>query len=289
MVITVTCPSCAASFPVDTNKIPAAGVKARCSSCRHVFRVERPKESAPPPPRFEAPVVQAAPAPRPAEYEPEPEPELAYEPEPEPAPEPLPTFETPSYERFDGVVGLRDEAPGEGDFSIGSDAAAATEPVRDWVFEQEPQIDASSLDIRPMDTVESSVEEARKGESFFRSAEDFGTTDPFAGTMEVASPEPPAAPQEPEHPAVGSFTFGKRDPKDKARRLARVLVSDMIMYNPDRHERALANGTLRQDFEDEIAKSWKEYVDQVGKEMATENPFWADALNDVLAKGEKIF
>ena len=46
------------------------------------------------------------------------------------------------------------------------------------------------------------------------------------------------------HPGVGAFTFGKRDPKDKARRLARVLVSDMIMYNPERHERALASGTL---------------------------------------------
>jgi hypothetical protein len=88
---------------------------------------------------------------------------------------------------------------------------------------------------------------------------------------------------------VGSFTFGKRDPKDKARRLARVLVSDMTMYNADRHQRALANGTLKQDFEDEIAKSWREYVEQVGEEMATQNPFWADALNDVLAKGQKIF
>jgi hypothetical protein len=88
---------------------------------------------------------------------------------------------------------------------------------------------------------------------------------------------------------VGSFTFGKRDPKDKARRLARVLVSDMIMYNPKRHEQALANDTLKQDFEGEIAKSWKEYVEQVGEEMATQNPFWADALNDVLAKGQKIF
>ena len=56
-----------------------------------------------------------------------------------------------------------------------------------------------------------------------------------------------------------------------------------------RHEQALANGTLKQDFEDEIAKSWKEYVEQVGEEMATQNPFWADALNDVLARGQKIF
>jgi hypothetical protein len=63
----------------------------------------------------------------------------------------------------------------------------------------------------------------------------------------------------------------------------------MISYNPERHERALLNGSLKEDFDEEIRKSWREYVEQVGEEMATGNPFWVDALNDVLAKGEKIF
>jgi predicted Zn finger-like uncharacterized protein len=88
---------------------------------------------------------------------------------------------------------------------------------------------------------------------------------------------------------VGGFTFGKRDPDDKARRLARVLVSDMIMYNPERHEQALTGGTLKEDFEEEITKSWKEYVEQVGGEMAAGTTYWADALNEVLAKGQQIF
>ena len=42
MVITVTCPSCSSSFPVDPAKIPEGGVNARCSSCGDVFRVEKP-------------------------------------------------------------------------------------------------------------------------------------------------------------------------------------------------------------------------------------------------------
>jgi hypothetical protein len=61
------------------------------------------------------------------------------------------------------------------------------------------------------------------------------------------------------------------------------------MYNPERHERALANGTLKEDFADEINKSWKEYVEQVGAEMARSNSYWTEALNDVLAKGERVF
>ena len=87
------------------------------------------------------------------------------------------------------------------------------------------------------------------------------------------------------------FTFGKRDPTDKAKRLARVLVSDMIMYNAERHQNALAAGTLGPDFEEEIAKSWKEFVDQVGDEIAggPGRAFWTDALNDILAKGKQVF
>ena len=47
----------------------------------------------------------------------------------------------------------------------------------------------------------------------------------------------------PEQQSQGqAFSFGRRDPHDKARRLARVLVSDMIMYNPERHSRAIAAG-----------------------------------------------
>jgi protein-disulfide isomerase-like protein with CxxC motif len=78
---------------------------------------------------------------------------------------------------------------------------------------------------------------------------------------------------------------------DKAKRLARVLVSDMIMYNAERHRLALENGTLAKDFEDEIQKSWKEYVEQVGREIAEGEgrTFWREALNDILAKGQPLF
>jgi predicted Zn finger-like uncharacterized protein len=296
MVITVTCPSCSASFPVDPNKIPEGGVNVRCSSCREIFRVERPEEQVPPPapePTFEA------------EPEPEPEPTFEAKPEPEPLPtfeaepEPLPTFEEPSFEAPTVDEGIAADSGGETDFAIDAEPAAAAEDAGgDWVLERAEDIDAGSLDIQPMETVESSVEEAR-------SVHDGGPdlADPMALPAEPAdsffsapTPEPaptPEAAPEPDGgaaaPAVSGFSFGKRDPKDKARRLARVLVSDMISYNSERHERALANGSLKTDFEEEIQKSWKEYVEQVGEEMAKGNPFWTEALNDVLAKGEQIF
>ena len=105
---------------------------------------------------------------------------------------------------------------------------------------------------------------------------------------EIASDEPAAA-DVPAEDGEEVFQFGRRDPHDKARRLARVLVSDMITYNPERHEQALADDRLREDFQDEIDKSWAEYVEQVGPEIAESTAYWKDALNEILARGETLF
>ena len=108
------------------------------------------------------------------------------------------------------------------------------------------------------------------------------------------SPAPPPTPSPappPPQPAVpaGGITFGRRDPHEKASRLARVLVSDMIAYNPERHQQALDGGTLKEDFEDEIQKSLAEYVEQVGRELADSTDYFEKALNEILAGGQQIF
>ncbi len=87
----------------------------------------------------------------------------------------------------------------------------------------------------------------------------------------------------------GAGRFGARDPHDRARRLARVLVSDIIAYYPTRYRESFSGGTLKEDFHDEVRKSWKEYVDQVGEELAESTPYFAEALNQILAKGEDVF
>jgi hypothetical protein len=79
------------------------------------------------------------------------------------------------------------------------------------------------------------------------------------------------------------------DPGQKARRLARALVSDLIAYHPQKREEGLRAGTLKQLFRDEIRKSWEEYVEQVGAQVAESTPHFQDALNDLLAGGRKVF
>jgi len=83
--------------------------------------------------------------------------------------------------------------------------------------------------------------------------------------------------------------FMVQDPKQKARRLARALISDMIVYHPEKRLQGIRDGTLAQLFKDEIEKSWLEYTEQVGKEMAESTPFWNEALNEILAGGKKLF
>lgn len=225
MVITVTCPSCSSSFPVDPAKIPERGVNVRCTECAEIFRVERPREQAPEP-----------------------------------------------------VMELPELTPVESASPAHAEAPAASS--REWVVEHDepetPQL-APEFQRRP------------------DGQDPFGQAAPFEQRARFAEePTPPPLPDQAEpaaEPSVQAFTFGKRDPTDKAKRLARVLVSDMIMYNAERHQSALAAGTLVQDFEDEIEKSWKEFVEQVGDDLANGpgRGFWKEALNDILAKGEKVF
>jgi predicted Zn finger-like uncharacterized protein len=289
MVITVQCPSCATTFPVDPKKVPVGGVNARCSTCSDVFRVARPEEGMAASGSLPAPV----PVPQPASSPPA-------------APTEALRVETP-LEHAGSHAGPAGPSPSDTGVPSARDAA-----VDDWVFETESDLDPATFDIAPMGAVEE-TNVSDEGRSSDRFSEPMTSSPMTAPPMEEASgegelearveaepemhstlldvPAPPAPPPptpEPPKP-TGAFTFGKRDPADKARRLARVLVSDMIMYNPERHERALANGTLKEDFADEIAKSWKEYVEQVGADMARGNSFWTEALNDVLAKGERIF
>jgi hypothetical protein len=83
--------------------------------------------------------------------------------------------------------------------------------------------------------------------------------------------------------------FLANDPNQKAKRLARALVSDMVAYHPQKRDEGLRAGTLKQLFREEIKKSYEEYVDQIGKEFAETTSHFQDALNDVLAGGKKVF
>jgi len=107
------------------------------------------------------------------------------------------------------------------------------------------------------------------------------------------APLPPVSPPAPRPAATtGSRPvnpFLSQDPALKARRLARALISDMVVYHPTKRQDGLRDGNLKELFEEEIRKSWEEYADQVGKDVADGTPYFKEALNEILAGGRQIF
>jgi hypothetical protein len=98
----------------------------------------------------------------------------------------------------------------------------------------------------------------------------------------------PAPPPDPEtRRPVDPFL--SQDPSQKARRLARALISDMVVYHPAKRREGLRDGNLKALFDEEIKKSWEEYTDQVGKDIAEGTAHFRDALNEILADGRQIF
>ncbi len=268
MTITVSCPSCSTTFPVDADKIPEGGVRAQCSACPEIFAVEKPEEiaaestfadteaSVAEAPVVEAPVVEAPVVEAPVVEA--------------PVADPSASVEAPVVE-LDEV-----EVPDEVKSSFGADA----EVVADIATETADEFGEREISFGSITT---EADEADPVEAGPAPTDDFGAIELDAPVGEVAEAPAEAA------PSAAPIQFGKRTPEDKARSLARSLVSDLIAYNPDKHTEALASGTLVQVFSEEIQKSWKEYKDQVDPDVITQGTFFNDALNELLANGESVF
>ncbi|WP_309669735.1 zinc-ribbon domain-containing protein [Gemmatimonas sp.] len=122
--------------------------------------------------------------------------------------------------------------------------------------------------------------------------------EPVGASMATTSTASPAATLTPlSSSAAGTPAAGKRpinpflraDPAQRARRLARALVSDLVAYHPQKRDEGLRDGTLRQLFREEIKKSYEEYLEQVGRDVAEHSPYFQEALNEILAGGRRLF
>ncbi|HEY7727544.1 MAG TPA: hypothetical protein VID50_03745 [Candidatus Eisenbacteria bacterium] len=76
---------------------------------------------------------------------------------------------------------------------------------------------------------------------------------------------------------------------ERARRLARVLASDIVIYNKEKCQRGTRDGNLVAVLGYEIKKSWEVYKERVTPELANSTPYFRDALNEMLGEGKKIF
>lgn len=111
------------------------------------------------------------------------------------------------------------------------------------------------------------------------------STEPAAGV-----PEKSATVSIEERPARKTGLKSQMERKDdRARRLARVLVSDILCYNKEKRDQALLDGNIMTVLGEEIKKSWELYKEKIGPEMANSTGYFKNALNEILADGQKIF
>ncbi len=131
------------------------------------------------------------------------------------------------------------------------------------------------IDIGPIDLPEPEAEVVEVADE---------VADLAAEVVEAAAPAGDEGADSP-----GPIRFGRRSPEDKAKSLARSLVSDLIAYNPEKHKEALSANNLVEVFGEEIEKSLKEYQEQVEPDVMAKGSFFNDALNSILAEGQSIF
>ncbi len=264
----VRCPSCEAVYRVDPAKVPQVGIRARCGSCAAVIAIQAPNTS----PVTKTEVgLETAPAPTGG-------PELVRDQSPEPPTQPAPPPSAPRLSRpftqpRPDIGGAPSPSPVPPRPSApvfrptpGMPITQPVAPERPPPPPPEPDVPATTTAVEPEP---SPVQPAE---------------------LAAPAPAPTAAPTpattQPRRPVN---PFLSKDPSQKARRLARALVSDMIVYQPKKRQDALHDGNLKTAFEEEIKKSWGEYVVQVGEDVANSTPYFTEALNDILAGGQKIF
>lgn len=82
----------------------------------------------------------------------------------------------------------------------------------------------------------------------------------------------------------------KKEIKDShARRFARVLASDILVYNRELIDKAREEGNLTEVLEREIQKSWELWESRFPEESSKDPEIFSDALNQYLADGEEVF
>jgi hypothetical protein len=77
---------------------------------------------------------------------------------------------------------------------------------------------------------------------------------------------------------------------EQANRFARAIVSDICMYNEEKIVRGFQQDRLFEEIKEEIQKGLELYQERVSKELLVTNPFFENALVDLIfqEKGEQV-
>jgi len=78
---------------------------------------------------------------------------------------------------------------------------------------------------------------------------------------------------------------------ERARRLAKALASDLVLYNQDKVDQGLRDGSLAQLLGSEIRRSWEYFCQQIPKHIVegAGSQLFKEQLNKIVGKGKELF
>ena len=76
-----------------------------------------------------------------------------------------------------------------------------------------------------------------------------------------------------------------KDPHERAKRMARLIVSDLVLYNKDRIAEGIRNDTLFEVLEQELKEGKAYYEKNVDPKIRAESDYFSQAIVDILIKG----
>jgi predicted Zn finger-like uncharacterized protein len=88
--------------------------------------------------------------------------------------------------------------------------------------------------------------------------------------------------------AAHAVVPGSQVEPEVARRIARALVSELLLARRERRDEAIRGGRLLAELGHDIIDVFDNYRQRVGEDLATETRFFQDAVNEILADGEKV-
>ena len=306
----IECPKCHKKYEVEDMYIPIGGGPVRCPNCKNIFGIYVEPMDIPMTEIIEEEGEAIADAKGPfakpefgeTSFSPDYAPEIQKE-------EPMPS-----------------ESIGDalGDLGSFSSSVPDTEPP----FSQTQQNLSSFGDIPFESSVPEApaVEAEPPVQEPMQSMDDFGVPPAFAqpkpiepampdlGASPFAQPEikPQPAPAQPQSVPAGGIRAGgpmfdvllagftlppnfnslpenmQKVHKD-AVKLARQLAKDILLYHKDEVEKGMANGNIKESMKDEIEKSYKFYTQRIQPEIISGSNYFNEALNKIVAKGQKLF
>ena len=78
----------------------------------------------------------------------------------------------------------------------------------------------------------------------------------------------------------------QKDPHERAQRLARLIVGEIVLYHKERIVEAIRNDRLFEELEQELDEARAYYEKNVDPAVRTQTGYFDQAVVDILVKGQ---